>query len=125
MPRDLAQSTRGYNIFCRWWSHDEREQFELDEMIYKRTPSGAFWAKEVAPESMRGNIVGGVFMIDSSRTTIRSPDNCMGLKSEDIVEYQGELWIVVSVQKGKAKHANTMYAADKNCSHFWYIELRK
>ncbi len=125
MSRDLAQSTRGYNEYCHWWTRNEDDDFESNELIYKRIPSGSFWAKEEAPEQLRNNIISGSFMFDSAHTMIKTPDNVMSLKNNDLVKYQGELWIVVSVQKSKAKIANTMFAADRNCSHFWYIELRK
>lgn len=130
MGRDLAQSIRDYNDFCKWWSRDERDQFTSDELVYKRIPSGTFWAKEVSPEQLRNNIVAGSFMFDSSHITIKSPDNLFNLqktmlKNECLVEYNGELWVVVSVQKSKAKVSNRMFANDSHCSHYWYIELRK
>ena len=130
MPIDISQSRRDYNHLCRWWVRDERDQFTSDELVYKRTPSGGFWAKEVSPEQLRNNVIGGTFMFDSSHVTIKSPDNLFALqeetaKNECLVEYDGELWIVVSIQKSKHKRGNTMFASDKNCSHFWYIELRK
>ena len=125
MGVDLAQSRRSYNELCRYWTRNEDEKYTADELVYKRIPSGSFWAKEVAPEQLRNNVIGGAFMYDSSHITIKSPDNCEKLKNEDLVEFQGEFWIVVSVQKSKAKLSNTMYASDRNCSHYWYIELRK
>lgn len=125
MPVDLYQSRRDYHILCKWWAHDEREEFTPDELVYKRTPDGAFWAKEVSPEQDRDNIIGGVFNLDSTHVTLKTPDDCVGLQSKYLVEYQGEFWIVVSVQKSKARKSNTMFASDRNCSHYWYIELRK
>ena len=125
MNIDIYQSRRLYNEICRWWSHDERDQFPSNEIVFKREPTGYFWAKEENAEQNRGNVVGGVFLLDSSRITIKSPDNLDKIQSEDLVEYRGELWIVVSVQKTKARIQQTMFANDKYCSHFWYVELRK
>ena len=126
MGVDLFQSRRDCNEFCRWWSRTDDEVRKQDnELVMKRIPSGTFWAKEISPEEYKKNIVAGDFIFDSSHTTIRSPDDCFGLKQDDLVEYQGETWIVVTVQKGKAKLSNTFFATDRNCSHYWYIELRK
>ena len=51
--------------------------------------------------------------------------NLENIKADDLVEYQGELWRVDDIQKSKAKIQNTLYAYDRNCSHFWYLSLRK
>ena len=125
MSVDIFQSRRNYNEFCRWWSRNEDDQYEANELISKRVPSGVFNAKEESPENLRNNVVADSFMFDSSHTMIKTPDNIMGIKNNDLIEYQGEFWIVVNVQKSKAKIQNTRYAYDKNCSHYWYLQLRK
>ena len=122
---DLAQSRRDYNEYCRFWTRNEDDKYEPDELVYKRIPSGSFWSKEVSPENTRNNVVGGTFMFDSTHITLKTPDNCEKLKSEDLVEFRDELWIVVSVQKSKARTGNRMFVKDQYCSHYWYIELRK
>ena len=125
MSFDLFQSRAGYEELCRWWARDERDQNTPDERIMERVPSGSFMAREVAPENYQDNVIGGMFMIDRTTVTIKSSDDLKRIKSEDLVEYQGEKWIVVTVQRSKAKKQNTMFACDKDCSHFWYLELRK
>ena len=125
MSFDLFQSRNTYNEPCKWWKRDERDQFDPDELVFKRVPDGTFMAKEVSPQRDQNIQVGGSFMFDRTSVTIKSPDNLEDIKSEYIVEYQGEKWIVVSVQKSKARMQNTFFAADKNCSHYWYLELRK
>lgn len=125
MAIDIFQSRRGYNELCRWWTRDERDRNELNEIIFNRAPSGIFWAKEENSYSQTDSIAGGKFMFDHSRITIKTPDDVTGLKSEDLVEFEGEIWMVVSVQRVKAKKQNSIYASDENCSHFWYMELRK
>lgn len=125
MPIDLSKSRRKCNEFCRWWKRDERDENTPDELIYKRTATGSFWAEEISAEQDRDNIVGGVFMFDSTHVTIRTPDNCLGMESKDLVLFRDEYWIVVSAQKGQAKKSNAMFVKDKYCSHDWYIELRK
>lgn len=125
MSIDIFQSRRNYNEPCRWWSRNEDEQYEESSLIMKRVPSGIFCAKEENPENLRNNVIAGSFMFDSSHTIIKTPDNIMGIKNNDLVEYQGECWIVANVQKSKAKMQNTQYANDRKCSHYWYLELRK
>lgn len=125
MGFDLFQSRRNYNERCKWWSRNEAEENTPDELIMKRVPSGQFYAKEMNAEQLMKLNLGGVFRIDSTHVTIKSPDDLDNIKGDDIVLYQGEKWMVVSVQKTKAKLQQTEFAADKNCSHFWYIELRK
>ena len=122
---DLEQSHATYNEKCRWWARNEDDDIPLDELVSKRVPSGSFWAKEVNPEVLRNNIVGGVFLLDNSHITIKSPDNLANMKSEYVVEFRGEIWRVMSVQRSKARNQNTYFAKDKYCSHYWYLELRK
>lgn len=127
MSIDIFQSRRNYNEPCKWWSRNEDndDEYEDDDLIMKRVATGTFMAKEVAPEQIQDIVVANSFMFEKNMITIKSPDNLMGIKSKDLVEFQGEKWIVVNVQKSKAKIQNTQYAANRNCSHYWYLELRK
>lgn len=130
MSIDLAQSRRDCHEECLWWERDERDEFSSNELVHKRAPAGTFWAKEINPEQLRNDIIGGVFRFDSSHVTLRTPDDCFllakrSIESECVVLYQDEIWIVDSVQKSKARKNNVMFAKDKYCSHYWYIELRK
>lgn len=125
MALDLFQSRREYNELCKWWSRDERDENTSDELIYKRIPTGTFLAKEVSPESIQNNVISGSFMFDRTTTTIKSVDNLNGIKQNDLILFRGEKWIIASVQRSKSKVQNTLFAIDKNCSHYWYIELRK
>lgn len=125
MGFDLFQSRREYNEFCKWWSRNESDEFSSDELIMKRIPTGMFLAKEVSSENKQSDIISDSFMFDKTTITIKSPDNLNGLKQHDLILFRGEKWFVVTVQKSKAKIQNTFFANDKNCSHFWYIELRK
>lgn len=125
MAFDLFQSRRNYNVCCKWWSRAENNDVEDDELIYERIPSGHFYAKEVTAEATSNNALSGVFMTEKTKVTIKSPDDLGKIKSKDLIEYQGEKWIVDSVQKSKARLQRTFFALDKNVSHYWYIELRK
>ena len=125
MSFDPFQNRRNYNEPCKWWSRNETDDYNSDVLIMERLPSAIFMAKEVTPEMERNNPIANLWLINRTGTTIKTPDNVYGIKSEDIVEYQGEKWFVASVQKIKARMQQTEFATDKNCSHYWYIELRK
>lgn len=125
MSFDLFQSRRNYNEPCKWWSRNEDEQFEDDELILKRIPTGTFMAKEVSPEMERDNPVANAWLLQRSGITIKTPDNIMGMEANDLVYYDGQKWMVVTYQKIKARMQQSMFASDKNCSHYWYIELRR
>lgn len=125
MSIDIFQSRRNYNEPCRWWSRNENDDYEDDDLIMKRVPTGTFMAKEVSPEQIQDTVVANTFMFEKNMITIKSPDNLFGIKSKDLIEFQGEKWIVVNVQKSKAKLQNTQYASNRYCSHFWFLELRK
>ena len=125
MSFDPFQSRRNYNEPCKWWSRNETDDYESDVLIMKRIPTGTFMAKEVSPETERDNPIANAWLLHRSGVTIKSPDNLWGISADDLILYQGEKWIVVSVQKIKARMQQTQFASDRHCSHYWYIELRK
>ena len=125
MAFDLFQSRRNYNEPCKWWKRDESDNYEDNKIVYKRQPNGVFWAKEVNAETYQVATVGGSFKFDRQTVQIKSPDDLSGIDHMDIVEYQGELWIVETVQKTKAKMQHTQFATDRYCSHYWYLDLRR
>jgi len=122
---DKCQSHAGYNEKGRWWHRNENDEIETDELIMERVPSGSFWAKEVTPKRTENVQVGGVFVFEKDTITIKSPDNLSQIASEDLVEFRGEKWRVNNVQRSKAKNQYTFFGKDMNCSHYWYLELRK
>lgn len=128
MSVDLTQSRRGYNSCCSFWHRRENEgskQIPSHELVHNRVADGVFWAREMSGETSRNNIIGGNFMFDSAFVSIKSPDDLSILKSEDIVLYEGEYWIVKNVQKKQARTQQAEYARNMYCSHYWYIDLRK
>lgn len=125
MSIDIFQSRRNYNELCRWWSRSEDDAYSDNTLIMKRVPTGTFMAKEVSPEQIQDVVIANSFMFEKNSITLKSPDNLIGIKCDDLVEYQDEMWIVSNVQKSKAKIQNTQYALSRNCSHYWYLELRK
>ena len=125
MPIDIFQSRATYNEKCRWWHRIENEEVDTSEIISKRVASGSFNAKEVSPIRTQNFNVGGALRFEKDVITIKSPDNLMDIESDDLVEFRGEIWRVMSTQRSKARNQNTFFGKDKNCSHYWYLELRK
>jgi len=126
MPIDIYNSRATYNDKCTWWSRNESEEdIELDELVMKRVPTGSFMAKEVSPLRKQDAQIGGVFQVEKHTITIKSPDDLSSIVQKDLVKFRDEFWIVVSVQRSKSRNQNTFFASDKNCSHYWYLELSK
>ena len=125
MPVDLFNSRATYNEKCRWWHRNENDEIDTDELVMKSIPSGSFLAKEVSPKRTQDIQVGGVFTFEKDTITIKSPDNLSDITTKDLVEFRGELWRVVTVQRSKARNQNTYFGRESNCSHYWYLELRK
>lgn len=125
MSLDIFQSRVNFNELCRWWTRNESDTYEPDDLIIKRIASGQFHAREVSAEIRQDAVAGNEFMFDKTTITIKSPDDLSMIKNRDLVEFQGEIWNVQNVQKTKAKIQNTFFADDKHCSHYWYLELRK
>lgn len=136
MSFDLFQSRRNYNEKCVWWSRDERNEYleddlgnieisNSDELIMRRTPSGYFMAKQENAVMKRENTLYNIYSTEKTTTTVKTPDNVEGIKQKDLVLFRGEKWIVAGVQKVQARVQQREFASDKNCSHYYYIELRK
>lgn len=126
MPLDIYNSRATYNEKCYWWARNENDDdYDLDELVMKRVPDGSFMAKEVAPLRKQDAQIGGVFEVEKHFITIKSPDNLMNISEKDLIKFRGEFWRVVSVQRSKARNQNTFFGKDKNCSHYWYLELSK
>lgn len=134
MSFDLFQSRRNMNEYCKWWLRDETDEMEEDELIYKRVPAGYFYAVEVNAEVQDDNMIGGVFMADKTYVIIKSSDDLSNIynynekqdiRNKVIVEYQGELWRVESVQKRKVRIQNSEFAKPDLVSHYWYLSLIK
>lgn len=122
-------SRRDCHEFCKWWVRNEGDEYTPDELIMKRPPSGTFYAKEFSPEYYDNNVVGGSFMFDRTTITIRTPDDVSTLqkqvKNNCIIEYQGEKWIAVSVQRKNIRNGMTEFTSERNVPHFFIIQMRK
>lgn len=125
MGFDLFQGRRNYNEKCIWWARNEDDIYESQDLIMNRVPSGTFMAKEMSPETKDKGLVSNTFQYEKDNISIKSPDNLKDIKSNDLVYFRGECWIVNSVQRTKARLQSTVYTKDINCSHYWYLDLRK
>lgn len=132
MSFDLFQTRRNMNEECRWWTRNESDDIEEDELVYKRVPRGFFYAKEVNAEVQDDNVIGGVFMTDKTSVTIMSSDDLSDLYNDKqdirnrvLVEYQGEYWRADNVQKRKARIQNTEFGKSSEVSYYWYLSLIK
>ena len=125
MSFDLFQSHRNFNERCRWWTRNESDQYEDNKLVYKRIPSGSFFAKEAASEASDDNVIGGTMLIRKTTITIFSPDNLEMIKPKDLVEYQGEIWRVEDSQKRISRIQNSEFANNNAVSRYWYLTLIK
>ena len=122
---DMFQSRRDYNEECRWWKRNDNDDIPLDEYVDKRVPDGYFCAKEMTAEQLMRSVLAGVFRIDSTHITIKTPDDLGDITADCLVEYQGEMWRITNVQRSLARRQSTYFAKNADCPHFWYIELRR
>lgn len=131
MGFDLFQSRRNFNERCSWWSREESGIYEEDMLVYReKKPSGVFYAKEANAEVQGDNLIGGIIMAEKTSVTIMSADDLTSLynhiydlKDKVLVEYQGQIWRVDSVQKRKARIQNSEFANIRRVSHYWYLSL--
>lgn len=125
MSFDFGQTRRGYNEHCKWWSRNETDQYDNSELVYKRIPSGEFFAREVSPQMENNNIISGTFLFEKDTITIETPENLQGIKPNDYIMYQDEYWIVVDVQSRQVRQQQTEFMKHKRISHHWFLSLRK
>lgn len=124
MSIDIFASRREYHELCKWWERDESDDTPLEEIDYQIPPKGIFYAKETSPEYNDNNIVGN-FMFDRTTVTITSPDNLFDMHRNSVVLYQGDYWIVDSIQKVHYRQKQQEFAVDKHNSHHWVLRMRK
>ena len=125
MGLDVWVSHKGYNEYCKWWERDEDDENDSDELIMKREPSGFFYAKEQVAESADSSIIGGKFLLDRNRITIKTRDNVQGIKNNCLVLFQNEVWIVDVVQRKHLRSGNTEFAKEEDATNIWFIQMRK
>lgn len=100
---DLNESRRVNYEKVDYWKRDENSTMTTSELVLKKRASGSFYATEMNPKSERNNIVDNSFLFDDSSIILMTRDDVSGLIQNDIVRYEGELWMVTSIQRRKVK----------------------
>lgn len=99
--RDIYRSIKGYNYRCYYWKRNENEITNNEELIHNKRPDGAFYSRIVSNQSKDKQDVAGVFRVENEQVQIETPDIVLDLKKDDLVQFDGDLWIVgrVNVEK--------------------------
>lgn len=120
MSINIYASRREYPERCRFWKADE-EYPKYQDLVTEKKCAGIFYAKEDTETYNNMDIDSGIVEINKQSTLIKTEDNVEHLDKKDIVEYAGELWIVVSVNSKRNNKASFFQRKPKRV---WYIELR-
>ena len=97
---DLFHSRRTNYHKCEYWIRDESNMAgSSSEWIVHNMVSGKFYAKQVRPLINRMNNIAGVWSVDMNETALFTEEDVDDLTRGSVVRFQGELWIVNSVQK--------------------------
>lgn len=97
---DLFHGRRANFHRCVYWVRDERDAMgTAEEWVTVNLPSGSFYAKPVTPKNNSANVINGVWMLDSNHIALETDDDVLGISRGSIVRFDGELWLVESVQK--------------------------
>lgn len=117
---DIFSSRRDYFEECEYWLRKTDEN--PNELIYSfRQSDGYFDAKLSNPETFGKGVVGGVFMFDTKSLMLETRDDISSMKSNDIVKYQNNFYIVEDIQKVQERK-NSQYHYD--VTYIYYISLR-
>ena len=120
MSINLNNSRRSYNIRCRWWKSDVKTS-NLQKLSHENKPAGCFYAREHQPSNRLENFENDLTKIDIQNTVIETQDNVEGINHECLVEYNGEIWIVDTVQ---SKMQNKRSRYNIKPSRITWITLR-
>ena len=97
---DLFHSRRTNYATCPYWVRDERNSAGSPETwVVERQPTGFFHAKPINARSTRMDVVNGVWATDASELALETDDEVHDISRGSVVEYDGVLWIVQSVQR--------------------------
>lgn len=121
---DLWTSRRDKFLECKFWSQDMAEEngVDNDEIAYKLSPSGSFYAKEMNSYNFSNQILADVFMAESITITVFTEDDVSCLKRNDIIEFDGEIYRVEEIQKTPYKKQRQFLK--QGYSNGYFIALR-
>ncbi len=117
---DLQLGRRGDFDRCKYWVRNENDE-NLEEYTHNHEASGIFYAKEITAEDKHKNIVNDMFMFDENTITIYTKA-LVKLKEGDIVDFEGEKWLVKNCQSRKI-HKNNEFMT--RASYISYIQLKR
>lgn len=95
---DTRQSHIGYYLTGYAYKHLVNVT-NTNTMRYEKTPRGVFYCKEVSPYQYTTNDLGEVIQVKVGDVSIETPDFIGTLESNDRVVFNGQKYIVLSVQK--------------------------
>ena len=105
---------------CEYWLRDVNS--DPNELIYQtRRSNGTFDAKKSSPETTSPNVVGGVFMFDTSNIMLETYDDISEVKANDVVSFQGKFYMVTQVQRLPFRK-NSQFHDDEQ--YVTYLSLR-
>lgn len=116
---DIYTSRRTEHNKCCYWKRLE-ETYDMEEYSHSNECDGVFYAKEISPQTLQKQIVGGMFMFDESTISLVTHD-AVNIAQGDLVKYDDQYWNVLNVQKIRVKKQSQFL---KNTSYKTYIQLK-
>ena len=117
---NILMGNRGCFYKCQWWERNSKYK-DLAEYKHNQTPKGTFNAKrENASNSQKGQL-DNTFLYDNENIMI-STLNDVDIKPNDMVEFDGDLWLVQNVQS-VTRRSNEQFMTRK-CKQT-YIQLKR
>lgn len=116
---DINTSRRTNHSKCEYWKVNERNK-DKSELIYEKKSDGVFYAKEISAFSKDIQYIGDVFAFQSNTITLVTSDN-NDISINNIVRFNGKLWIVVNIQRRRIMKQTEF---SKKTSHYTYIQLK-
>ena len=117
---NLLMGNRGCFYRCKYWERNSQYK-DLAEYKHKIEPKGVFMAKRENSTSQQKNELNNMFLYGNESIMI-STKSTVDIKPNDLVEFDGEIWVVQNVQY-VTKRSNEQYMK-KKC-RFTYIQLKR
>lgn len=105
---------------CKYWVCDETN-VDWQEYTYNNQPTGKFNAEETTAKERKKLIINNSFMFNEDLITLKTKSQ-ISIKKGDLVEYEGEIWIVESSQSRKVTKSNQFLTKPPVIT---YIQLKR
>lgn len=121
---DLWTSRRDKFLECEYWSQDMAEEngVDIDEIAYKLSSTGSFYAKESNQYTTENQVLGELFMAEEKNITLFTEDDISDLKVNDIVKFDENIYRVENIQRAPYKKQRQFLR--NSYSNSYYISLR-